>query len=473
MAELNVEIKGRLLSLSAHAPVPAGMQNVDSVKFTYDDEWNGYGQKYLVVKSRYGTGETALDSSGSAKLPAWALEHAGHIWIGLKGVNSTSKAVLTSTMLILKVDEGASLGDLVFPSDQKTIHDLLAEIKESGISGTPGTPTEGPAGRGVTKITRYYSRTATSTKPTSTSSFSTTYTAPTSSNKYSWAYDSISYTDGTSENTEIFMLGAYLPGSQGPKGESGKGITGITRYYSRTSSSTKPTSTTGFSTSYTATTTTYRYLWAYDEYTYTDGTKETTEIFQLGVRGATGSQGTKGESGKGISSTKAEYALSADANTTPGLAVWESTPQTPTATQTASWVRVTITYTDNTTAVVGPYLGGMYVVGEGGTGDSCDCPTWAYTQAHPTDADFKMQKGLLYYYGTVADGTSFTLDASGAGTEWRWVFDTGATAPTLTFPIDVRLPAGFEVKANKHYEISVINDMVQGCSYAIPGEWDL
>lgn len=47
--------------------------------------------------------------------------------------------------------------------------------------------------------------------------------------------------------------------------------------------------------------------------------------------------------------------------------------------------------------------------------------------------------------------------SSGQHAHYHIAFDSGSTAPTLTLPNTVVMPSGFQVKANKHYEIDILD----------------
>ena len=77
-----------------------------------------------------------------------------------------------------------------------------------------------------------------------------------------------------------------------------------------------------------------------------------------------------------------------------------------------------------------------------------------------TDTAVELQPNKLYVFPEMAE-LSITLaepDASVAS-EYHFVFQSGATATTLTIPDTVKIPSGFTVDANKIYEISIL----EGC----------
>lgn len=117
---------------------------------------------------------------------------------------------------------------------------------------------------------------------------------------------------------------------QGPPGEVGVGISGISKMYVRSSSyTTRPTS--GWSTVPGTLTTTYPYMWEQMAIDKTDGSTE--YIYSVcAVRGSDGSDGSPGAAGVGISNVTTRYYQSSS-STTPAQtsSSWSTTLPTPTA----------------------------------------------------------------------------------------------------------------------------------------------
>ena len=66
----------------------------------------------------------------------------------------------------------------------------------------------------------------------------------------------------------------------------------------------------------------------------------------------------------------------------------------------------------------------------------------------------------FYVFGEVAElDVSFAAGTAGQVNEYHFSFVSGSTAAVLSLPVDVVMPAVFQVDANRHYEISVINNM--------------
>lgn len=89
-----------------------------------------------------------------------------------------------------------------------------------------------------------------------------------------------------------------------------------------------------------------------------------------------------------------------------------------------------------------------------------------YDEIHPTVASSQPSGGfvpnVMYNLGTLSGNTTFALatpvDANIVN-HYYWAFDTGSTAPTITWPSSLSWFGGSAptINASKHYEISVLN----------------
>ena len=89
-----------------------------------------------------------------------------------------------------------------------------------------------------------------------------------------------------------------------------------------------------------------------------------------------------------------------------------------------------------------------------------------YSEIHPTIVTTQPQNGFLpnifYNLGELTGNITFTLATPSDATivnHYYWTFDTGATAPTITWPNGITWLGGSAptINSNKHYEISVLN----------------
>lgn len=92
-------------------------------------------------------------------------------------------------------------------------------------------------------------------------------------------------------------------------------------------------------------------------------------------------------------------------------------------------------------------------------------PSAVYNEVHPAIATTQPQGGFLpnvvYDLGTITD-TTFALATPSDATianAYFWTFETGGTAPQITWPVNTTWAGGSApvVSANKHYEIMIRN----------------
>lgn len=78
-----------------------------------------------------------------------------------------------------------------------------------------------------------------------------------------------------------------------------------------------------------------------------------------------------------------------------------------------------------------------------------------------TDTTVELEPNKLYVFPEMSELTITFAEPSDitAVSEYHFLFQSGATATTLTLPDTVKLPSGFSVDANKVYEISIL----EGC----------
>lgn len=85
------------------------------------------------------------------------------------------------------------------------------------------------------------------------------------------------------------------------------------------------------------------------------------------------------------------------------------------------------------------------------------------------DTDVTIEPNKLYIFPEMATlniTLSDNVDTSVAN-EFHFVFQSGATATTLTIPDSISIPDGFSVDANKIYEISILETMMLAQSWAV------
>lgn len=157
-------------------------------------------------------------------------------------------------------------------------------------------------------------------------------------------------------------------GADGKDGTDGIGIKSITEYYAVSASNT--TAPTSWSTSVPTMTTTNRYLWNYEKFTYSNNTTSESAKRVIGVYGNTGATGTPGKdgtdgkdgaAGNGIKSIVNYYlASTASSGITTGTSGWTTTPQSTTTSKKYLWNYEKITYTNGTVVNTTPCIIGTH-----------------------------------------------------------------------------------------------------------------
>lgn len=219
-------------------------------------------------------------------------------------------------------------------------------------------------------------------------------------------------------------------GADGKDGTDGIGIKSITEYYAVSASNT--TVPTSWSTSVPTMTTTNRYLWNYEKFTYSNNTTSESAKRVIGVYGNTGATGTPGKdgtdgkdgaAGNGIKSIVNYYlASTASSGVTTGTSGWTTTPQSTTTSKKYLWNYEKITYTNGTVVNTTPCIIGTHgATGpQGAKGDTgATGPTGPKGDTGPAGADGKDGRGVK--------STAVTYQASSSGT----------TAPTGTWSTSV------------------------------------
>src|SRR5690606_4767535 len=115
-----------------------------------------------------------------------------------------------------------------------------------------------------------------------------------------WNYEKVTFSYGSSNDTIPVIIGVYgNTGATGSTGATGRSITGIKEFYLATNASTGVTRTTsGWTNTMQLTTPSKKYLWNYEEITWSSGTTTTyVEPIIIGVHGEQGPQGPQGPQG--------------------------------------------------------------------------------------------------------------------------------------------------------------------------------
>ena len=319
----------------------AGAKGTDGVSVS--------GVEVLYYLSTSNTTQTG--GSWSTTVPAWA--DGKYMWTKTRTIFSNSTALDTDPVCITGA-KGAT--------------------GATGAQGPKGAT--GTAGVGIKSITEHYAVSTSSTN--APESWSSTVPTLTATDKYLWNYETITYTNSTTADTQKRVIGVYgdkgatgAAGAQGPKGDkgatgatgaTGNGIKTIVNYYLATASSSGvTTSTSGWTTTVQSVSASKKYLWNYEIVTYTNGSTNTTTPTIIGAYGDTGAQGAtgakgdkgdtgakgdKGDTGKGVKSIVPQYYLSTSATAQTG-GNWSNTcPKWEIGKYI--WTRNAVTWTDNT-----------------------------------------------------------------------------------------------------------------------------
>ena len=86
-----------------------------------------------------------------------------------------------------------------------------------------------------------------------------------------------------------------------------------------------------------------------------------------------------------------------------------------------------------------------------------------------TDTSVELEPNKLYIFPEMAELTITLAEPSDTGiaNEYHFVFQSGATATTLSIPDAIKIPSGFTVDVNKIYEISILEGCLCAQSWAV------
>ena len=86
-----------------------------------------------------------------------------------------------------------------------------------------------------------------------------------------------------------------------------------------------------------------------------------------------------------------------------------------------------------------------------------------------TDTTVTLDPNKLYIFPEMSELTIALEEPSDTGiaNEYHFVFQSGATATTLSIPDTIKIPSGFSVDVNKIYEISILEGCLCAQSWAV------
>ena len=266
----------------------------------------GVGIKSVTVTYGTSTAASTQPTTWYSTIPTVA--EGSYLWT--RTITDYTDDAIADTVTLTYAKQGAK-GDTGSPGTPVTVSSIKYQAGQSSISPPTGTwedsvvavaegnylwtktifsdgkiaygvAKQGVSGRGVSKITEYYLATSASSGVTiATNGWTETVQTIDNTKKYLWNYETITYTDNTTNTTTPLIIGAF--------GSTGKGIKTITEYYLATASSSNvTTSTSGWTTTMQTLTSTNKYLWNYELITYTDNATATINPVIIGVYGDQG-----------------------------------------------------------------------------------------------------------------------------------------------------------------------------------------
>lgn len=159
---------------------------------------------------------------------------------------------------------------------------------------------------------------------------------------------------------------------------------------------------------------------------------------------------------------KADTALQSFTETDPTVPAWAKQANKPT--YTAAEVGA---LPDTTVIPTVPAIS-TNVVSDKASDLKTSSPKSVYEEVHPAVVTTQPSGGfapnIFYRLGTITGSVSFTLASPSDNTiinHYYWTFETGSTAPTITWPSGISWLDGSAptVSANSHYEISILDNV--------------
>lgn len=333
-------------------------------------EWVDGKYMWQRTKLTYGNGTIKYSPSANGTCISGATGQPGSDGIAGKdgvGLRSTTIAYATSTNGTTAPTTGWSSsvptlvkGQYLWTKTIWTYTDTTTEtgysvsyISKDGNDGSNGIA--GKDGVGIKSTTISYAKDISGT--IAPASGWTTSIPTVSPGQYLWTRTIWTYTDNTVET-------GYSTARMGVNGSDGISITQVSEYYQVNNSPTvAPADTPTWSTTPMNTSTTNRYLWNYEIYTYSNGSTQRTNKKVISVQGVDGNNGSNG-----ISITKVEnFYLVSTLNTgiTTSTSGWVATPPLTTTTNKYLWNYEKITYSSGNPTLTTPCVIGVH----GSTGD--------------------------------------------------------------------------------------------------------
>lgn len=265
-------------------------------------------------------------------------------------------------------------------------------------------------GVGISSVTEYYLVSSSSTGiTTSTAGWTTTPQLTTTTNKYLWNYEKVTYSNGNVVNSTPVVIGTH--------GEAGIGITGVTNYYAKSTSST--TAPTTWATTVPVLDITNKYLWNYEKVTRSDGAS---------IDSVPAVIGTMSVDGVGIKSVVEYYlASTSSSGVTTNTAGWTTAIQTTSTSKRYLWNYEVVKYTVGSDTVTTPVIIGTHgetgpqgVAGTNGT-DGVTTYTWIRYADTATGVGISNDPTGKAYIGFAYNKTTATESNTASDYTWSLV----------------------------------------------------
>jgi hypothetical protein len=277
---------------------------------------------------------------GSTRVPGTAVISDTKFSVTIQNCTSTADGLITFT--IPGSTDLSAIDSIHIKFSELNDMDNDIFIFDKYITFIKNVP--GEIGRGIKEVKEYYCTSSSSTIAP-TSGWDTGMPTMDNTNKYLWNYEETIYTDGDVINTMPVIIGVY--------GE-GRGIASVINYYLATSEKNGVTvNTFGWTSQVQEMDDIRKYLWNYEEITYTSGNPTRTDPVIIGIFSK------NGENGRGIFNVEEYYCVSSESSTYPEdswtLAIPEMTEE-----KRYLWNYEKTIYTDGdiietTPAVIGVY----------------------------------------------------------------------------------------------------------------------
>lgn len=128
MGILKFNVKGRDIELVSGYDLTSHSQGVDSCKFTFSKDWEGYGKTAVFGSDIENLSACQIDDNDCCTIPAEALTESGKIYVGVFGSSTDNKNktfVMRSKLIKLYIYNGAYTEKEISDEDCATLYDKI------------------------------------------------------------------------------------------------------------------------------------------------------------------------------------------------------------------------------------------------------------------------------------------------------------------------------------------------------------